>query len=470
MLELSLSEIAAAVGGRLAQADPETRVDNLSTDSRTVGVGDLYWALRGERFDGHDFCEEALRKGARAVVMEDKKLPNLRVPSIRVPDSLAALGDLAHFLRQKSEARFIGVTGSVGKTTTKEFLRRALEKFAKTRATEGNLNNLIGVPKTLAQVEPDDRYVVLEIGIDRPGEMDRLADMTTPDVGVITSVSEAHLERMGDIETVVKEKSRLLTSLKPAGLAVVPHDSPYREDLVAASKAPAVTFGTTLGSDYFAADPKMKTRGCYRFLLETPHGKGEVELQVPGEHMVQAATAAAAVAVSSGLPLAGVIEGLQTFTGLPGRCEVIEMTDGITVIADHYNANPVSMKSAQHLLESFVERRKVFIAGEMWDLGTQSVSLHRMVGKRLGSGSIDLLVAVGPKTRELTRAAQEAGLPRRSIRWFDTTETAALEVPRLLMPSDVVLVKGSRGMKLEKVVDSLTRHFGSQAGSRGNSC
>jgi UDP-N-acetylmuramoyl-tripeptide--D-alanyl-D-alanine ligase len=332
------------------------------------------------------------------------------------------------------------------------------------------LNNLIGVPKTLAQVEPDDRYVVLEIGIDRPGEMDRLADMTTPDVGVITSVSEAHLERMGDIETVVKEKSRLFKSLKPGGLAVVPHDSPYREDLVAASKAPAVTFGTTLGSDYFAADPKMKTRGCYRFLLETPHGKGEVELQVPGEHMVQAATAAAAVAVSSGLPLAGVIEGLQTFTGLPGRCEVIEMTDGITVIADHYNANPVSMKSAQHLLESFVERRKVFIAGEMWDLGTQSVSLHRMVGKRLGSGSIDLLVAVGPKTRELTRAAQEAGLPRRSIRWFDTTETAALEVPRLLMPSDVVLVKGSRGMKLEKVVDSLTRHFGSQAGSRGNSC
>src|SRR3989304_5861148 len=194
MLEPSLSEIASAVGGRLVEADPDSRVDNLSTDSRTVATGDLYWALQGERFDGHDFCEEALRKGAKAVVMEDKKLPNLRVPSIRVPDSLAALGDLAHFLRQKSKARFVGVTGSVGKTTTKEFLRRALEKFAKTRVTEGNLNNLIGVPKTLAQVEPDDEYVVLEIGIDRPGEMERVSQNAAPDVGVITSAEEAHLE------------------------------------------------------------------------------------------------------------------------------------------------------------------------------------------------------------------------------------------------------------------------------------
>ena len=186
--------------------------------------------------------------------------------------------------------------------------------------------------------------------------------------------------------------------------------------------------------------------------------------------MVQAATAAAAVAVSSGFPLAGVVEALQTFTGLPGRCEILEMGERIDVIADYYNANPVSMKSAQNLLETFLDRRKVFIAGEMWDLGSQSSSLHRMVGKRMGSGSIDLLVAVGPKTRDLVRAAQEAGLSRRSIRWFETTESAALEVPRLLAPSDVVLVKGSRGMKLEKVVDSLTRHFGSRTDSRGKSC
>ena len=463
MLEVSLQEVCVAVDGQLAAADPNERVRRLSTDTRTIQPGDLFWALEGENFDGHDYCVQAMEKGGKAAVIQNGKLPGIEIPSIRVHDTLWALGELALHLRSLSKARFVGVTGSVGKSTTKEFIRRALGKFLATRATEGNLNNLIGVPKTIAEVEADDEAVVLELGIDRPGEMKRLTEMAKPHVGVVTAISEVHLGRLENVQNVFREKGELLKALPADGLAVVPEESPFRENLIALSKAPAVTFGTIPGSDYLALDPKLMTRGCYGFLLETPAGRGEVHLRVPGLHQVEAATAAAAVAVSTGFALDQVIEGLQSFMGLPGRCEIVDLEDGITLIADHYNANPVSMAAAQRLLGSFLERRKVFVAGEMWDLGTKSSGFHEMVGKRLGSGGIDFLVAVGPKTRDLVRGAKEAGLPNRSIRWFETTEVAAKETPGLLQPLDVVLVKGSRGMKLERVVDSLTREIGRKA-------
>jgi len=447
----------------LERADPEARVSRLSTDSRTLREGDLFWALVGECFDGHDYCREAVEKGGKVAVIQDGKLPGVEIPCIRVPDTLWALGDLARCLRERSRARFVGVTGSVGKTTTKEFIRKAFDRFLKTRATEGNLNNLIGVPKTISEVEEDDEAVILELGVDRPGEMQRLVRMAKPDVGVVTAITETHLERLGSMQGVFEEKSRLLRCLPEEGLAVVPEDSPFREDLIAVSRAPAVTFGTIYGADFLAVQPNLTTNGCYGFQLQTPSGEGEVQLHVPGFHQVEAATAAAAVAVSCGLPLEGVIEGLQSFAGLPGRCEIVELEKGITLIADHYNANPVSMTAAQRLIETFIERRRVFVAGEMWDLGERSGEFHEMVGGRLGSGSIALLVAVGPKTQRLVRGAKDAGFPHRSIRWFDTTEAAAEELPWLLEPGDVVLVKGSRGMKLEKVVDSLTRTIGRKA-------
>lgn len=470
MFPTTLGEVTRAVEGVLSGVDPSTRLARISTDTRTIRPGDLFWALVGENFDGHAYCAEACAKGGIAAVIQKGKLPGIEIPRIEVPDTLWALGELANFLRSRSKARVVGITGSVGKTSTKEFLRAAVARLKKTKVTEGNLNNLVGLPKTLFEVEPDDEWVVLEMGTDRPGEIKRLTQIAQPEVGVITAIGEAHLDRLGDVEGVLAEKSDLLRGLPENGTAVVPRDSPFREDLVTASSAPVVTFGTDKGSDYLAVDPTVRTRGCYGFLLETPVGREEVTLQVPGFHQVLAATAAAAVAVSSGLPLAGVIEGLKSFTGLPGRCEIVELEQGITVIADHYNANPVSMGAALRVLDTFLERRRVMVAGEMWDLGRRGADLHEMVGGVIGSGSIDLLVAVGPLTRHLIRGARKAGMPHQLIRWFENTETAARELPRMLEPSDVVLVKGSRGMKLEGAVDSLVRHFGRRAVQGGMSC
>jgi UDP-N-acetylmuramoyl-tripeptide--D-alanyl-D-alanine ligase len=460
MFDYSLEEIGRAVGGTLSGVDPCFRIARVSTDTRTIQPGDLFWALAGDNFDGHDFCEKALAGGGAAAVIESSKLPGIELPCIRVPDTLWALGELARYLRGHRNARVVGITGSVGKTSTKEILRAAIGRLVKTKATQGNNNNLVGLPKTLFESSPDDEWLLLEMGTDRPGEIQRLTEIAQPQVGVVTAIGEAHLDRLGSLEGVLAEKSDLLKGLPPNGTAVIPQDSRFREELVGSSNAPVVTFGTEHGSDYLAVDPKMRTRGCYGFLLETPTGHEMIQLQASGLHMVHAATAAAAVAVSSGFPLASVIEGLQSYTGLPGRCEILELGQGITVIADHYNANPVSMAAALRLLETFLERRRVFVAGEMWDLGRASTELHEMVGSTLGAGSLDLLVAVGPKTRHLVHGARSAGLPNRNIKWFETTDTAALEVPRMLEPSDVVLVKGSRGMKMEGVVDALTRHFG----------
>lgn len=460
MLELTVGEIHAAIGGILENADPSMRIRSVSNDTRGIQPGDIYWALPGERFDGHDFCSEALDKGAAAVVIQNNKLPGIEIPCIRVPDTLWALGELARHLRGQSQARVVGITGSVGKTSTKEFIRHAVGRLLKTKVTEGNHNNLIGLPKTVFDVERDDQFVVLEMGTDRPGEIKRLTEIGQPQVGVISAIAEAHLERMGSIEGVLDEKSDLLRGLPSDGTAVIPQGCRFREELTSASNAPVLTFGTEKGSEYLAVDPRVVTRGCYGFLLETPAGKGDVQLQVSGLHQVYAATAAAAVAVSSGLPLAPVIEGLQTFTGLPGRCQILELEKDITVIADHYNANPVSMAAAQRLLETFMDRRKVFVAGEMWDLGHRSQEWHQMVGLSLGSGSIDFLVAVGNSTRYLIQGARKAGFPNQRIRWFETVETASIELMHLLEPSDVVLVKGSRGMKMEGILDALTRQFG----------
>ncbi|GMV66755.1 MAG: UDP-N-acetylmuramoyl-tripeptide--D-alanyl-D-alanine ligase [Candidatus Omnitrophica bacterium] len=460
MLPVTLREIAQAAEGQLERLDGDCVVASLSTDSRTIQEGDLYWALPGENFDGHDYCREALAKGALGVVIQNNKLPGIEIPCVRVPDTLYALGELARLLRNKTSARVVGITGSVGKTSTKEFIRHAVGRVMKTKATEGNYNNLVGLPKTLMNVEPDDQWLVLELGTDRPGEMKRLVEIAQPQAGVVTAISEAHLERMGSIEGVFREKSELLKGLPPDGKAVIPQGSRFREDLAAVTEAGVITFGTEKGSEYHAVDPTLRTSGCYGFMLETPAGKGEVALQVPGLHQVYAATAAAAAAVSSGLSLESVIEGLQTFSGLPGRCQIINLAGSITLIADHYNANPVSMAAAQRLLETFLERRKVFVAGEMWDLGKRSPELHEMVGNTIGSGNVDLLVAVGPLTRHLVLGARNAGLSNQCIRWFENIDTASKELIRLLEPSDVVLVKGSRGMKMEGILEALTRHFG----------
>ncbi|MCA9447173.1 MAG: UDP-N-acetylmuramoyl-tripeptide--D-alanyl-D-alanine ligase [Candidatus Omnitrophica bacterium] len=455
MLELTLHEIAEGVGGVLQGASPSRPVTEISTDTRTIRPGDLFWVLEGDQFDGHDYALDAIEKGAIAVVIRNEKLPGLEIPSIRVADTLYALGEVAKLLRDRMTTRVVGITGSVGKTTTKEFTRSVLSQSAQTKATEGNLNNLIGVPKTLMRVEKDDHWLVLEMGTDRPGEIRRLTEIGKPEFGMVTAVGESHLNMLGSVEKVFEEKSDLLRGLSKDGVAFIPNESAYRDRLIDSTEAKTVTYGVEEGAEILAVDPRVLNNGCFGFVLDTPIGKSPVSLRVPGLHQVQAATAAAAVGVSAGLDLEEIVEGLQSFIGLPGRCEIKELENGVTIIADHYNANPVSMTAAQRLLESFLERRKVMVVGEMWDLGERSVDYHQQVGERIGSGNIDYLIAVGPKTRDLIAAAKEVGFSQDRIRWYETTDQACEHVEKDLKPGDVVLVKGSRGMRLEKVIDAL---------------
>ncbi|PLX81651.1 MAG: UDP-N-acetylmuramoyl-tripeptide--D-alanyl-D-alanine ligase [Desulfuromonas sp.] len=460
-MNLDLQRIARLTRGRISPADASGPVAGISTDSRTLRPGELFIPLRGPNFDGHDFLVRALRNGAAACLSEDV-IAGLPVPVIQVDDTLAALGDLAGGLRGDFSGPVVGVTGSAGKTTTKEMLAEILSLTGPGLKTEGNFNNLIGLPLTLLRLEPEHRWAVLEMGMSVRGEIARLAEIATPAVGVVTNVGPVHLESLHSLDGVARAKGELFAALQPGGTAVINADDDRVRQLPVANGVRRLLFGQTSEAEVRAEDV-VASSGKISFRLVLPGGEWPVAISGAGRFNVQNALAAAAAAVALEIDGATIAKGLERFQTLRGRMELIRLDGDVLLLEDSYNANPLAVEAALTTLQELGgEGRRIAVLGDMLELGEDAPSLHREVG-RAAARLVDRLVLLGPLGAEVGAGAREAGMPGDRVRVTASHGEAAVYLQGLLRPGDRILVKGSRGMQMEKISTALQEAVAARA-------
>lgn len=451
-----VEELAAAVNGAI-HGSRDAEVCGVSTDSRTVEPEELFIPLKGERFDGHRYIDAALARGVRVFLAEAGGYDTALLPPgatcISVPDTLRALGDLAAFHRNRFAIPVAAVTGSNGKTTTKEMLASILGRTGPGLKTAGNLNNLIGLPKMLLQLGEEHRWAVLEMGMSEPGEIDRLAEMTRPEVGVITNASAAHLLSMGTVEAVASAKGELFQRLPAGSCAVFNADDP----LVAALPSPAgvrrLSFG--LGrADVRGERIEEFGREGQGFVIALPSGGIAVRLKALGRHNVLNALAAAATAYALGVAPDDIRAGLEAFVPVDKRLAPEEL-NGILLIDDSYNANPASMKAALLTLRQVKETgRAIAVLGDMLELGDAEKEAHEEVG-RLAASSVERLYLIGPMAETVAAGAVAGGLSKSSIVVANEHEEIIADLLAAVKTGDCILVKGSRGMRMETVAQAV---------------
>lgn len=462
-IQMTAGKILSPIKGELLRGSRDVSFSGVSTDSRTVEKGQLFFALRGETFDGHDFVQEAVKKGAVAVVVNQDwtiDLPaHTRASIIRVPDTLKALGDLAGRWRRRFDARVVAITGSGGKTTTKEMLYAILSLEGLTLKNEGNFNNLIGLPLSLFLLDKSHRYAVLEMGMNRPGEIGRLTEIADPDIGLITNVGHAHIEGVGSIEGVAKAKVELLDKMAPRALAILNGDDRILMQAAAAFRKKPITFGQGLENTVRAE--KIRNLGREGFSFDIHH-KGKpfsVKLRVPGFHNVSDALAAAAIALSLNLSRDQIQEGLSRFEGIKGRFKVVPLPDGSILIDDTYNSNPSSLRLALKSIKALAPqgRRVIVGLGEMLELGDEAETGHVEAGEMVADTGADWFVALGEHASKMIRGAVDKGFPRRrAIRAKDYKEMGS-KILEIMKPGDLVFLKASRRMGLERVAERIKK-------------
>jgi UDP-N-acetylmuramoyl-tripeptide--D-alanyl-D-alanine ligase len=473
---MSLQQVAAAIGASMRPQDGAVRVRRVTTDSRDVQPGDMFFAIVGERFDGHRFVEEAVSKGAVAcVTSRDHQVPResrpaeaprsvgnrTSAPRLVVPDTIEALGRLAAFYRREVmpiSTQVIAVTGSNGKTTTKCMIDHVLGAAMPGRSSPRSFNNHVGLPLTILSTDADDRYLVVEIGTNAPGEVASLAAITSPDVAVITSIGEAHCEGLGDVAAIAAEKASLLDHLRPHGLVLVNVDRPeIRPHLDRPSHARLMTFGFDRHAGLRVSSANGTLEGS-SFKLDS---RFHVELRMPGMHHATNAAAVFGVARWFGLEPADIIAGLRSFTAPAGRTTLMNI-GGVKLIDDTYNANPASMAAAIETLSGGASGRRVMVMGDMLELGADTAPLHRRVVGLAFDAGIEILVAVGPAMIDAVRVlAGEAG-PTQLVMCANA-EAASDILVSLLSEGDACWVKGSRLMQLDRVVSYVKAHWGVRA-------
>ena len=456
METITLAQLLEAVDGRLLGDCNrlDTPISKVETDSRTIHPGTLFIPLAGDRFDGHAYIDSALEGGAAGCVTareRERYLPGKFY--VKVADTQAALRDLAVWYRNRFDIPFIGVTGSVGKTTAKDMLAAVLGVKYKVLKTEGNHNNNVGLPLTLLDLNSSHQIAVLEMGMDKPGEIDYLADIVRPDVGVITNIGDAHIERLGSRENIFKAKCELLPHIKSDGLLVLNGDDALLSTLRGNTPVPAVFCGQGEGCGYRAQVTGGDGVSHIHCRLTTPNMDREVLISALGEHMIYPALIAAAVGERFGLTSDQIEEGFGQFVPTRMRMNVLRRSSGITILDDTYNANPQSMRAAISALADSRGKRKVAILGDMLELGSFAPALHSGVGEYLGDADVDCLVAVGELARHIAEGARKAGVPQ--VIHYGTREDAKAALSQVVSPGSTVLVKGSRGMKLEEITAKL---------------
>jgi UDP-N-acetylmuramoyl-tripeptide--D-alanyl-D-alanine ligase len=456
MIPLRLEEAAAAAGGALREADGAAQVSGLAVDSRVVRPGDLFVALPGERSDGSAFAAAALEAGAVAVVARAGAVG--AGARVEVEDPLAALGAIAAAVRDRSSARVLAITGSTGKTTTKDLLAAALATRLATVANTASFNNEVGLPLTLARLEPGTQALVVEMGARGPGHIAALARLARPEVGVVLNVGVAHVGMFGSQQAIAEAKGELVEALPAAGTAVLNADDPLVATMAGRTAARVLMFGLGHAAEVRAEGVSPDGEGRARFKLRTPGGSAEAALPAPGEHLVVDALAAAAAAHAIGLGAEDIAAGLRGARLSPMRMQVGRRADGLTVINDAYNANPTSVAASLKTLAAARRGgRTVAVLGEMAELGEQAPAEHDRVGRLVARLGIDRLIGVGELGEAIVRAARMEGMwPEEAVAVADAEAALAALAP-WLRPADVVLVKASRVIALDRVAERLLR-------------
>jgi UDP-N-acetylmuramoyl-tripeptide--D-alanyl-D-alanine ligase len=460
MEAITLQEIARAVQASAPASLPAAPVSVVCTDTRQLVPGCLFVALKGERFDGHRFVARALAEGAAAAIIAQAQAEAVRAEVagagtlLVVDDPLRALGDLAGWYRSRFAIPVVGVTGSVGKTSTKEMLAAILGRRAPVVCTQANHNNEIGLPLTLFALESQHTAAVVELAMRGRGQIAYLANIARPRVGVITNIGTSHLELLGSQEAIARAKGELLEALPPDGAAVLPAADPFLPLLRSLSSAPVTTFGFAgEGSPDVAVADLMVEPTESRFTLQALGVSVSVRLPLPGRHNALNAAAAAAGALRAGATLADVAAGLEAARLPEMRMQVTRTASGITVLNDAYNASPASMAAALEHLAHLPGARRLAVLGDMLELGDGSRAGHREVGRH--AAGLDLLIAVGERARDLADGAREAGMAAERVLTCDDAAAALALLRQVVQPGDAVLVKASRGMRLEIVSEGL---------------
>jgi len=456
MNPLTLFQIAQLAGASLSSGDGTAVINKVSSDSRMIKPGELFVALRGENFEGHDFVEASAKAGATGALVElnwTGNVPN-NFSLLRATDTLQAYQTLAANYRRSLALKVLAITGSNGKTSTKDFAASVLARKFRVTKTEGNFNNHVGLPRTILEATSDDEVAVWEIGMNHPGEIAALSKIATPDAAIITNIGVAHIEFMGSREAIATEKGALAEAVGPQGTVVLNADDPFSEGIAARTRAKVVFAGTT-GGAVQAIEIRQGTEGSEFTIVEGAH-RCRAQLPVAGSHMVQNALLAVASGRAFGLSIEDCAAGLAAAPLTKARLQIKEI-GGVHFLDDSYNANPDSMKAAlRTLVELDTEGKRIAVLGEMRELGAESERGHREIGETAATLGVEQLITIGDVAELIAEGARAGGLNKVSS--ARSTAEAARLLGEIAEPGDLVLIKGSRAARTEEVIE----HFGSQ--------
>jgi UDP-N-acetylmuramoyl-tripeptide--D-alanyl-D-alanine ligase len=451
-----MAEAARWMHGDLIQGDPASRWTGGALDSRQVRGGELFFALVGESTDGHRFVASALAAGATAAVVHEAVDAPANGTLLAVEDTYRALHDLTRELRRHVPERLVGLTGSTGKTTTKEILTALLSRRFRTAGSPGNLNNLYGFPLALMGIPDDTEWMVAEMGMSTPGELAAVSRLGRPDVALLLNVRPVHLERLGSLDAVAEAKAEILAGLAPDGVVVANADDSRVRDIARRHAGRVVWFGRESAEAAYRVEgvaPRPEGLGT-RFRLVTPEGEAPVELPMHGAYNVENFLAAAACAHELGIPLDEIVATAPTLEPIGGRGRILRLPGGVILVDDSYNSNPLALAGALESARALPGARHLAVLGDMLELGPEAERYHREAGRAAAAAGFSLVVGVGELSRGLVDAVRDAGVP---AHWIADADAAAAWVPRRVAAGDVLLVKGSRGIGLERVVEALRR-------------
>lgn len=457
METITLGQIVDAVGGVLLGGfdDLSAAVSAVDTDSRNMRPGSLFVPLEGERFDGHAFIPAALEAGAVGCLTA-RQPERLRPDKfyVKVESARKALGDLARWYKSRFDIPFVCVTGSVGKTTTKDMAAAVLGEKYRVLKTAGNFNNDIGLPLTLFRLERDTEICVLEMGMNHAGEIEYLSGIAQPDAALITNVGDAHIENLGSREGIFRAKCEIFSHMKPGGLAILNGDDERLSALRGSLPFETVLVGTGAGLDYTASQPGGDGETYFSCRVDTPRQSFSARTSTLGRHMVYPILMAAALGERFGLTAEEIARGVERFRPTGMRMKVRRCGDGALLLEDAYNANPQSMQAAAAVLGEMKDRRRVAVVGDMLELGEESPRFHREVGACFAREGAQQLIAIGPLARHIAEGAREAGLA--DVSHFDELDEALPAVRGACRPGTAVLIKASHAMGFEKIAEALT--------------
>ena len=447
----TLKELKELFGAASTAADALAAVESVSTDTRTIEPGSVFVAIKGEQFDGHDFVEKALAAGALAAVVQTGRLtPSDRL--IEAGDTVEAYGRIAGLYRRRQGFKVVAITGSSGKTTTKDMVWSVLKKRYKVEKTYKNNNNEIGLPFTILGAPEDTEILVLELGMRSLGEIDYLARIAQPEVGIITNIGIAHIGELGSRENILRAKGELFDNLPPTALAIMSGEDGFARQLSAKFQGEKRIFGFGPDATIRAENPEVED-GETRFDLVRDGRRVGVTLPYVGSHLILDSLIAIEAGLHFGISLEEAVEALSTLEVTPGRLEVIRK-GGCRIINDSYNANPESMKASLEVLGSY-GGRKIAVLGDMKELGPEEDEYHRAIGRIVAAGGVDDLITLGSLAVHMAEAALEEGMEASSVHAAASHEEAAAMLKPLLQPDATVLVKGSRAMAMEKIIELL---------------